>query len=54
MIGTNVFGLTRFAGQIPNIGAPALCNSWRLSENDMTGVYHVNYLWKTIQISFVI
>jgi hypothetical protein len=45
MIGTKASRPTRTADRIPNIGAPAPCDSYRLSENDMTGSHFVNFSW---------
>jgi hypothetical protein len=45
MIGTTALGPTQSVNRIPNIGALAPCDSYRLSENDMTGSHFVNYSW---------
>ena len=47
MTGTKALGLTLSVNRIPNIGSPAPCDSYRLSENDMPGAHFVNYSWDT-------
>jgi hypothetical protein len=48
MIGTKALGPTQSVDRIPNIGSPARCDSYRLSENDMIGAHFVNYSWDSI------